>query len=136
MGAWGYGCLENDTALDFIDYLENYKGKEPSLKKILREMEYDAEYVDSDVDAEILALAAVILNQENIVGFTEITEDVPYLPYTKDDIKVLIEQIKDILSNSDGHELYDLWEEADEEDFNEWKQEVEDLAEALSDLLK
>ena len=136
MGAWGYGCLENDTALDFIGYLENYKGKEPSLKKILREMEYDAEYVDSDVDAEILALAAVILNQENIVEFTEITDDVPYLPYTKDDVKVLIEQIEDILTNSESHELHDLWEEADEEDFNEWNQEVGDLAEALSDLLK
>ena len=133
MGAWGYGCLENDTALDFIGYLEKYKGKEPSLKKILREMEYDAEYVDSDVDAEILA---VILNQEKIVEFTEITEDVPYLAYTKDDIKVLIEQIEDILANSDSHELHDLWEEADEEDFSEWKQEVGDLAEALSDLLK
>ena len=136
MGAWGHGCLENDTALDFIGYLENYKGKESSLKKILREMEYDAEYVDSDVDAEILALAAVILNQEKIVEFTEITEDVPYLAYTKDDIKVLIEQIEDILANSDSHELHDLWEEADEEDFSEWKQEVGDLAEALSDLLK
>ena len=136
MGAWGYGCLENDTALDFIGYLEKYKGKEPSLKKILREMEYDAEYVDSDVDAEILALAAVILNQEKIVEFTEITEDVPYLAYTKDDIKVLIEQIEDILANSDSHELHDLWAEADEEDFSEWKQEVGDLAESLSDLLK
>ena len=136
MGAWGYGCLENDTALDFIGYLENYKGKEPSLKKILREMEYDAEYVDSDVDSEILALAAVILNQEKIVGFTEITEEVPYIPFAKDDIKVLIAQIEDILASSDSHELYKLWEEAEKEDFDEWKQEVEDLAEALSDLLK
>ena len=136
MGAWGYWCLENDTALDFIGYLENYKGKEPSLRKILREMEYDAEYVDSDVDAEILALSAVILNQEKIVEFTEITDEVPYLPYTKDDIKVLIEQVEDILTNSDSHELYELWEEAKKENFDEWKQEVGDLAEALSDLLK
>jgi hypothetical protein len=136
MGAWGYGCLENDTALDFIGYLENYKGKEPSLRKIMREMEYDAEYVDSDVDSEILALAAVILNQEKIIEFTEITDEVPYLPYNKDDIKVLIEQIGDILGNSESHELYELWEEAEEENFNEWKQEVEDLGEALSDLLK
>ena len=41
-----------------------------------------------------------------------------------------------IVANSESQELYELWEETEAEDFNEWKQEVEDLAEALSDLLK
>ena len=52
------------------------------------------------------------------------------------DVAKLKEQIEDIVANSESHELYELWEEAEAEDFNEWKQEVEDLAEALSDLLK
>lgn len=137
MGAWGHGCLENDTALDFIGYLERYKGENPSLRNILREMEYDDEYVDADVDSELLALAAVILTQEKIVEFTEIIEEeVPKLSYSKEDIKVLSAQLGDILENSDSHELYELWEEADKEDFLEWKQQIEDLIEALSDLLK
>ena len=52
------------------------------------------------------------------------------------DVAKLKEQIEDIVANSESHELYELWEETEAEDFNEWKQEVEDLAEALSDLLK
>lgn len=136
MGAWGHGCLENDTALDFIGYLERYKGENPSLKNILREMEYDNEYVDADVDCELLALAAVILTQEKIVEFTQITEEVPKLSHSKEDIKVLTAQLSDILENSDSHELYELWEETDGEEFQDWKRQIEDLIEALSDLLK
>ncbi|HDX9611480.1 TPA: DUF4259 domain-containing protein [Bacillus toyonensis] len=115
MGAWGTGLFDDDTTCDvkeqFIEYLEEDNSIEEATKLILEE--YLDEF-DIDEDLEVLSLV--------YIGLAAIQLEKGCL---QDEVRnnaiALIERGADL----------ELWEEADEEDYEERKKVLDTLKQQL-----
>lgn len=72
MGAWGYGHLDNDSALDFISFIFNMKPitKLAKKKKLDRAMDYDEVRAACEVCIKLSKLGYLHLDIEVVDGLT------------------------------------------------------------------
>lgn len=119
MGAWGSGPFENDDALDAVDSLVDGSFEFDELREALAE-----HYLEAPEGSVALALVEVALAALGRID--------PPAELDEVDIRLLATQFDDaaydlILSaaervvQADGSELYELWEEAGEDELLEWR---------------
>lgn len=119
MGAWGSGAFENDDALDAVGDLVDGTFELDELRAAL-----DADYLEAPDGSVALALVEVALAT---LGRTdpaaELDEvDIRLLATQFDDAAYeLILQVAERALRPDASELYELWEEAGEDDLAEWR---------------
>lgn len=113
MGAWGYGSFENDTALDFIHDLINWK----KLKKLIKKKQFNhRDYDELRISAEIiihLHLINKIWTEREIMdglsrGLQQAIQDESWYESWKDEsgAKDIMRQLKKFikqLKNLDGY---------------------------------
>lgn len=119
MGAWGSGSFENDDALDAVDALVDGSFTLDELREALA-----ADYLEAPEGSVALALVEVALAALGRID--------PPAELDEVDIRLLATQFDDaayelILTAAeravqpDGSELYELWEEAGDEELAEWR---------------
>jgi len=119
MGAWGTGIYDDDTTCDvrddFIDYLDEGKTAEEATQLIIDE--YLDEF-DMDEDVEVMSLVFIGLSAIQV------------------EKNCLQEEVRNYaLHLIDRGADLELWEEADERDFNERKKVLSELKQQLMDYL-
>lgn len=132
MSAWGTGSFENDSALDWMDKLEDYRNIDLIKSTLVQAIDndlviYGDGFVDTAaVDTAIAAAEVVAALKDHPSEFlpTPIKEWIRnHNIYIDDNILELA--IRVIKRASNTYELRDLW--ADPTEHNEWKRVVEDL---------
>ena len=119
MGAWGSGSFENDDALDAVDALVDGSFTLDELREALA-----ADYLEAPEGSVALALVEVALAAlGRIDPPAELDEvDIRLLATQFDDAAyALILTAAERAVQPDGSELYELWEEAGDEEFAEWR---------------
>ena len=119
MGAWETGVYDDDTTCDvrddFIDYLDEGKTAEEATRLIIDE--YLDEF-DMDEDVEVMSLVFIGLSAIQMKK------------------NCLREEVRNhALHLIDRGADLELWEEADERDFNERKKVLSELKQQLMDYL-
>jgi len=130
MGAWGIKTFENDDSSDWLYDLEESDDLSV-LESALNEAEQD--YIEAPEGCNILAAAEVILGlqgkgrelPENAQEWIEKNKGLNVSTL----VTVAIKAVDAVLS--DKSELFELWQDA-EEDFENWKSDVESIKAALS----
>jgi hypothetical protein len=132
MGAWGSGAFENDDALDA---LVDGTFELDDLREAL-----DGDYLEPPEGSVALALVEVALAALGRIDPPAALDEV--------DIRLLATQLDDAayelilraaerVVQPDGSELYELWEEAGEEELAEWRSaavaSIEQLRAAITD---
>lgn len=135
MGAWGSGAFENDDALDAVAELVEGTFELDDLRAAVA-----ADYLEAPEGAVALALVEVALATLGIVDPDAALDEV--------DVRLLATQLDDaayelILTTAervvrpDASELYELWEEAGDEELAEWRNasaaSIEQLRAAIAD---
>lgn len=135
MGAWGSGAFENDDALDAVDALVDGTFELDDLREAL-----DGGYLEAPEGSVALALVEVALAALGRIDPPAALDEV--------DIRLLSTQLDNnayelILRAAeqavrpDGSELYEVWEEAGEDECAEWRAaavaSVEQLRAAIAD---
>ncbi|MBX9719062.1 MAG: DUF4259 domain-containing protein [Microbacteriaceae bacterium] len=135
MGAWGSGPFENDDALDAVDALVDGSFELDDLRTALA-----GDYLEAPEGSVALALAEVALAALGRIDPPAALDEV--------DIRLLSTQLDDaayelILRAAeravqpDGSELFELWQEAGDEDLAEWRTaavtSVESLRSAIAE---
>ena len=119
MGAWGSGAFENDAALDAVDELVDGTFSFDELRDLL-----DADYLEEPGGSIAIALTEVALAALGRIDPPAALDEV--------DIRLLSTQLDDdayelVLTaaeraiNPDGSELYELWEEAGDDELRAWR---------------
>jgi Domain of unknown function (DUF4259) len=119
MGAWGSGAFENDDALDAVAELVDGTFELDDLRSAV-----SADYIEAPDGAVALALVEVALATLGIVDPDAALDEV--------DVRLLSTQLDDaayelILTTAervvrpDASELYELWEEAGDDELTEWR---------------
>jgi hypothetical protein len=135
MGAWGSGAFENDDALDAVAELVEGTFELDGLRAAVA-----ADYLEAPEGAVALALVEVALATLGIVDPDAALDEV--------DVRLLATQLDDsayelILTTAervvrpDASELYELWEEAGDDELAEWRNasvaSIEQLRAAIAD---
>ena len=134
MGAWGSGAFENDAAVDAVDELVDGTFSFDELRQLMA-----SQYLEEPGGSIALALTEVALTALGRIDPPAALDEV--------DIRLLSTQFDDqtydfILTAaeravSDGSELYELWEEAGDDDLREWRTasltSIETLRAAISE---
>ncbi len=135
MGAWGSGAFENDDALDAVAELVEGSFELDDLREAVA-----ADYLEAPEGAVALALVEVALATLGIVDPDAALDEV--------DVRLLATQLDDaayelILTTAervvrpDASELYELWEEAGDDELAEWRNaavaSIEQLRAAIAD---
>ena len=135
MGAWGSGAFENDAAMDAVDELVDGTFSFDELRELLA-----ADYLEEPGGSIALALTEVALTALGRIDPPAALDEV--------DIRLISTQFDDqtydlILTaaeravGADGSELYELWEEAGDDDLREWRTvsltSIETLRAAISE---
>ncbi len=135
MGAWGSGAFENDAALDAVDELVDGTFSFDELRELLA-----ADYLEEPGGSLALALTEVALTALGRIDPPAALDEV--------DIRLVSTQFDDqtydlILTaaeravSPDGSEIYELWEEAGEDELHEWRTvsltSIETLRAAISE---
>ncbi len=135
MGAWGRGAFENDDALDAVAELVDGTFELDDLRTAV-----DSSYVEAPEGAVALALVEVALATLGIADPDAALDEV--------DVRLLATQLDDaayevILTTAervvrpDASELYELWEEAGDDELTEWRNaavaSIEQLRAAIAD---
>ncbi|MDO9591111.1 MAG: DUF4259 domain-containing protein [Microcella sp.] len=119
MGAWGSGAFENDAAVDAVDELVDGTFSFDELRALLA-----PDYLEEPGGSIALALAEVALAALGRIDPPAALDEV--------DIRLLSTQLDEqtyelILTaaeraiSPDASELYELWEEAGDDDLREWR---------------
>lgn len=135
MGAWGSGAFENDDALDAVDALVDGTFELDEVRDAL-----DGGYLEAAEGSVALALVDVALATLGRIDPPAALDEV--------DIRLLSTQLDDAAYElvlraaeravqPDGSELYELWEEAGEDELAEWRAaavtSIEQLRAAITD---
>lgn len=135
MGAWGSGAFDNDAALDAVDELVDGTFSFDELRELMA-----SEYFEEPGGSVAIALTEVALTALGRID--------PPAALDELDIRLISTQFDDqtydlILTaaeraiNPDGSELYELWEEAGEDELREWRtaslSSIEALRAAISE---
>lgn len=129
MGAWGAGPFENDDALDAIDALVDGSFELDELRDAVA-----GDYFEAPEGSVALALAEVALAAlGRIDPPAELDEvDIRLLSTQLDDASYeLILRAAERAVQPDGSELYELWQEAGDDDLAEWRTAAVTSVEAL-----
>lgn len=129
MGAWGAGPFENDDALDAIDALVDGSFELDELRDAVA-----GDYLEAPEGSVALALAEVALAAlGRIDPPAELDEvDIRLLSTQLDDAAYeLILRAAERAVQPDGSELYELWQEAGDDDLAEWRTAAVTSVEAL-----
>jgi hypothetical protein len=134
MGAWGTGLFENDDALDFAgDVVE--RGGLALVENVLEELlDMSDEYIEAP-DAEQVLVAAEIVaalaGRPAAEYPDELAEWLDALDAVPDD--ALVDTARRAVQRvlTPPSELLELWEEAGEDDYAEWRVGVEAIAARL-----
>lgn len=117
MGAWGTGAFENDTALDLLcDIVEGRF----SFERLVQDA--GAVYLDHKTGVAVLTLAELALARRGLreLPVTEgVTVDLIRQTISDDQAEWLMEQVPRVLGQES--EEYELWSEAGDETFAEWR---------------
>ncbi len=119
MGAWGTGAFENDAAVDAVDEIVDGTFSFDDLRELMA-----SDYLEEPGGSIALALTDVALTALGRIDPPAALDEV--------DIRLLSTQLDDptydlILTaaeravSPDGSELYEVWEEAGEDDLREWR---------------
>lgn len=140
MGAWGTSVFENDSACDFIAYLQNNSaGMTDELVRI-HEAFKDEDYLEVDECSSLLAMAELILNSFGAKPTHEIAKEVDFNVIKETVTLSFLNQLISLLEitlnidNRERSELFELWEEADPKDFAEWKDSSFRLLEGIKNI--
>ncbi|WEK56072.1 MAG: DUF4259 domain-containing protein [Candidatus Cohnella colombiensis] len=129
MGAWGYGNLENDTVLDWIEELF----ETDNMSLITESIECVLEDDDIDADTASIAIGAieVLAALHGSPGTEEYEEELKeWIDQHKGNGKRLLSKAQKALNRILlESELKDLWEES--ESFEEWVKTIKDLERRL-----
>lgn len=135
MGAWGSGAFENDDALDAVAELVEGSFELDDLREAVA-----TDYLEAPEGAVALALVEVALATLGIVDPDAALDEV--------DVRLLSTQLDDaayelILTTAErvvrpeASELYELWEEAGDDELAEWRNaavaSIEQLRGAIAD---
>ncbi|UTT62824.1 DUF4259 domain-containing protein [Microcella humidisoli] len=119
MGAWGSGSFENDDALDAVDALVDGSFTLDELREAVA-----GDYLEAPEGSVALALVEVALAAlGRIDPPAELDEvDIRLLATQLDDAAYeLILTAAERVVQPDGSELYELWEDAGEDELAEWR---------------
>lgn len=119
MGAWGSGSFENDDALDAVDALVDGSFTLDELREAVA-----GDYLEAPEGSVALALVEVALAAlGRIDPPAELDEvDIRLLAMQLDDAAYeLILTAAERAVQPDGSELYELWEDAGEDELAEWR---------------
>lgn len=135
MGAWGSGAFENDDALDAVDALVDGTFELDELREAL-----DGGYLEAPDGSVALALVEVALAALGRIDPPAALDevDIRLLSTQLDDESYeLILRAADRAVRPDGSELYELWEDAGEDELAEWRSAavaaIEQLRAAITD---
>jgi hypothetical protein len=133
MGAWDYGFFDNDTALDWVDELEDSDNPKAFFKKAFSNA-LKSGYLDQD-DAHAVTVSAAYI--DHILNGTHYGEDNEILvdfvaahPRLKvDDLRAdAVKALQKVIGSES--ELNELWSE-NKEDYPHWKSTIEELIKRL-----
>ena len=134
MGAWGTGLFENDDALDFAgDVIE--RGGLALVENVLEELlDMGDEYVEAPEAEQALVAAeivAALAGRPAAEYPDELAEWLDGLDAVPDD--ALVDTARRAVQRvlTPPSELLELWEEAGEDDYGEWRVGVEAIAARL-----
>ncbi len=119
MGAWGPGAFENDAAVDAVDELVDGTFSFDELRDLMA-----PDYLEEPGGSIAIALTEVALTALGRIDPPAALDEV--------DVRLLSTQLDDqiydlILTaaeraiSADGSELYEVWEEAGDDDLREWR---------------
>ena len=131
MGAWDFGNLDNDSALDFLDEFENAKDKIVCLSNLLSNIAVAGDYIDADLGSQGLAaaeLVAAVRGKPNPKLSNDASANAATLK--ADDALVALARRTAVKVKSEQSELRDLWEETS--DYAQWVRAVDELTERLT----
>jgi hypothetical protein len=129
MGAWGSGPFENDDALDAVDALVDGSFTLDELRDAVA-----GDYLEAPEGSVALALVEVALAAlGRIDPAAELDEvDIRLLATQFDDAAYeLILAAAERVVQPDGSELYELWEEAGDDELAEWRTTAVSSVDAL-----
>jgi hypothetical protein len=137
MGAWGFGYFEDDTALDFMNYLEE---SDNHVQVIIDAFESAIASDELDYEEGCAAIVAAAYVDRQINGTKFTTSDqvetlaVDTFPerYPKLEFSDLKEEAVQALNKllTDDSELNQLWQE-NEDDYPSWRQGITQLIDRL-----
>lgn len=134
MGAWGTGPFENDDAIDAIDAIVEGTFSLDALREVV-----DGGYLQAPEGAVALAVLDVALAARGIIDpAAELDEvDIRLVAQQLDqnDYELVLQAAERVVDPA-ASELYELWEEADEEEFLAWKQGALRSIAALRDTIE
>ena len=138
MGAWGSGCFENDTAMDWAASVQSVDDVRAPFDRLKRETDaYSGEgelHLDSDFSSELLAAAETVAMMlgRRIPDFPEDLAD--RLAGSGEPDNLLFHQARNAVLHVMRHsELAELWEEASPDaGANEWLEELTRLIDRLN----
>ncbi len=135
MGAWGSGAFENDDALDAVDALVEGTFELDELREAV-----DGGYLEAPEGSVAIALVEVALAALGRIDPPAALDevDIRLLSTQLDDNAYeLILRAADRAVRPDGSELYELWEDAGEDELAEWRSAavaaIEQLRAAITD---
>lgn len=128
MGAWDFGVFDNDSSLDFVLFVSHDISKFKEELNRIKDTLADESYLEVDEGSSILAMGELILSAYEVIPKHPQIKDID-LPALKKEIneevlKSVVELCK-VVMNVEGlnqSEVYELWKEADTEDYAKWKQ--------------
>lgn len=133
MGAWGIGPFENDDALDAITEISEGTFSLDVVREALT-----GDYLEAPDGAVVLAVLEVALVARGLRDpASELDEvDIRLVAQQLDyhDYEIILEAAQRVL-NPVASELYELWEEAEPEEFEAWRRETAQSIAALSDTI-
>lgn len=133
MGAWGTGPLENDDALDAITEISEGTFSLDVLRDALA-----SDYLEAPEGAVALAVLEVALAARGVsdpaAELDEVDIRLVAQQLDQNDYELILEVAQRVL-NPVASELYELWEEAEPEEFEAWKRETARSIAALSDTI-
>lgn len=140
MGAWETGVFDNDGAGDFLIIVER------DYSAIVNQIEYvettwsEEEYMEVDEGSCILAAGELILEAYGVHPVQRLTEKIDLAAVKSQITLELLQKVIGLIrialnmDNSDRSEVYELWAEADPEDFAKWKQTGQAILHQLEQL--
>lgn len=130
MGAWGYGNLENDTVLDWVEEL--LETKDLSLISESIEMVLDDSYLDADTASIAVGAIEILAALQNKPGKEEYDDELDdwINQHKGQGINLLVPALKALGKILIESELKELWEET--EKFEDWVKTIKELEGRLS----
>ncbi|MCU6708911.1 DUF4259 domain-containing protein [Paenibacillus sp. J5C_2022] len=125
MGAWGYGSLENDTVLDWVEEL--LETEDLSLISESIEMALDDRYLDADTASIAIGSVEILAALQNKLGNEKYDDELEeWINRHKGQGKELLLKAQKALERIQlESELKELWEES--ENFENWIEAMKEL---------